>query len=255
MRVLFLGKRDDHGTNQAKAWFEKQEWECCYFLGRRPEPIPERALAWQGDLLVSYLSPWVVPASLLARASTAAINFHPGSPHYPGIGCTNFALYEEATEFGVTCHHMLPAVDTGRLIDHATFPVAVDETVWSLTQKTYTELENLFVRVMAGLRKNGKFSESADTWTRRPFRRHELETLCRIRLGMPLQEIIRRIRAVTFPNMPGAVLRHGTSEVPISYSDSLEILRTHSLFFSIWERCFGSRFKDSADAVDLIAKL
>ncbi len=96
---------------------------------RCPLPWPlgrstaREARSWQGDYIISYLSRWVVPAELLERARRAAVNFHPASPDYPGIGCNNFALYENAAEYGVTCHHMAPRVDSGEIIAVRRFPV------------------------------------------------------------------------------------------------------------------------------------
>ena len=71
---------------------------------------------------MSYLI-WVVPEWLLRKAKIAAINFHPASPDYPGIGCRNFALYENAKEYGVTCHHMSATIDTGSIIEIKRFPI------------------------------------------------------------------------------------------------------------------------------------
>ena len=34
--------------------------------------------------------------NLLKKAKKSAVNFHPASPDYPGIGCNNFALYDNA---------------------------------------------------------------------------------------------------------------------------------------------------------------
>ena len=63
------------------------------------------------------------------KSKTAAINFHPASPEYPGTGCNNFALYENAGEYGVTCHYMAPKADTGKIIKVKRFPVFANDDV------------------------------------------------------------------------------------------------------------------------------
>ena len=63
-------------------------------MGNRDDKFPEDIEWWKGDYIVSFLSPWVISNSLLNRAKKASINFHPAPPEYPGIGCTNFAIYE-----------------------------------------------------------------------------------------------------------------------------------------------------------------
>ena len=121
--ILFLGKKKDENTLKAidfiKSNFENRE----IFLGDWGDPFPEKLDSWEGDYIVSYLSRWIVPALLLKRAKTAAINFHPASSSYPGIGCNNFALYNQEESFGVTCHYMLPMVDTGKIIASKIFPI------------------------------------------------------------------------------------------------------------------------------------
>jgi methionyl-tRNA formyltransferase len=135
---------------------------------------------------------------LLAHARRAAINFHPASPAYPGIGCNNFALYENASEYGVTCHHMAPHVDTGEIIAVRRFPVLPEDTVATLLQRTYDHQIALFMEI-ASLMANGKNLPVADEkWTRRPFTRKEFDALFRITPDMPRAEIARRIRAVSY---------------------------------------------------------
>ena len=38
------------------------------------------------------MSPWVLNNKILKKTNMYNINFHPGSPKYPGIGCFNFAI-------------------------------------------------------------------------------------------------------------------------------------------------------------------
>src|SRR5512143_1330310 len=116
LSLLFLGKADDKDCARALAFCQKSFPSVSFCLGRWGDPLPPEIRAWKGDYIISYLSRWVVPAELLSRARKAAINFHPASPEYPGIGCNNFALYEDAKEYGATCHHMASTVDTGKII-------------------------------------------------------------------------------------------------------------------------------------------
>ena len=106
--LLFLGKADDPDCARALEFCQQAFAPVTYCLGKWGDPLPGKVQEWEGDYIVSYLSRWVVPDALLKRARKAAINFHPASPEYPGIGCNNFALYENASEYGVTCHHMAP---------------------------------------------------------------------------------------------------------------------------------------------------
>ena len=110
MKVLFLSKKNDIHSEKALAHLNQLGWDVSSYFGDWGDNIPTSLLNWQGDLIVSYLSRWIVPQSLLSRAKVGAINFHPAPPEYPGIGCINFALYNNEGTFGVTCHHMLVEV-------------------------------------------------------------------------------------------------------------------------------------------------
>lgn len=208
--LLLFGKADDPHCEEAVASVRRHFHDPQIHLTRRGDPWPDRFDDWRGDFIVSYLSPLIIPQSLLNRASRAAINFHPGPPEYPGIGCTNFAIYDGREEFGVTCHHMAARVDTGPIIAVRRFPLHSDDSVRALTQRCYTSILALFYEIMAVVVAGTPLPQSDEFWQRQPYRRHELDALCRITPDMPVDEVARRVRAVTFPGAPGAFMEiHG----------------------------------------------
>lgn len=169
-----------------------------YCLGKWGDPLPENVRRWEGDYIVSYLSRWVIPEDLLQRAHKAAINFHPASPEYPGIGCNNFALYEDAKEYGTTCHHMATKVDSGKIVEVKRFPVYPQDDVATLLKRTYEHMIALFFEI-AGLMAEGKeLPVSPETWTRKPFTRKQFNELFKITPDMSQDEIAHRVRAVSF---------------------------------------------------------
>ena len=99
---------------------------------------------------------------------------------------------------------MVPKVDTGAIISVKRFAVSHDDTVYSLTEKSYERIDQLFRELLPCLMSRVPLPESTDRWARRPFTRAELNALCRITPDMSPVEIERRIRAVTFPGAPGA---------------------------------------------------
>lgn len=161
------------------------------------------------DYIVSFSCPWVLPERLLCKARIAAINFHPGAPNYPGIGCTNFALYNGEHQFGVVCHHMSERVDAGNIILTKYFPIFSEDSVFSLTERTYHYLYALFMEIMDKLINHGNLPVSSEHWSRKPYTRKELNELCEISTIMSEEEIKKRVRAVTFPGKPGAYINLG----------------------------------------------
>jgi len=202
--IILFGKADDFFCEQAVDFIKQHFSNTNIYLGKRGKPFPEAALKWKGDLLISYLSPWIIPGRLLDVSAMANINFHPGPSEYPGIGCTNFAIYNDAASFGITCHHMRKKVDTGKIIVEKRFHVYESDTVFSLTRRCYSHILTVFYDVMSMVLDGKKLPETDIEWKRAAYTRKELNALCRLTLDMGEEEISRRIKAVTFPNAPGA---------------------------------------------------
>lgn len=196
--LLFLGKAEDLDCARALEFCQGAFAPLTHCMGRWGDPLPPAVQAWEGDYIISYLSRWVVPDALLKRARKAAINFHPASPEYPGIGCNNFALYEDAKEYGVTCHHMAPKVDTGRIIAVRRFPVYPQDDVDALLKRTYENQIALFFEIAGQMAEGKGLPVSAETWTRPPFTRKQFNELFRITPEMSKDEIARRVRAVSY---------------------------------------------------------
>lgn len=151
------------------------------------------------DYIVSFLCPWILPKEILNLARIAAINFHPGSPNYPGIGCYNFALYEQAKEYGVTCHHMNEKVDTGNIIMTSKFPISLNESVESLKLKSMIHMTYIFEKIVHIICDNKPLPESDEKWQRPAFTRKQLEDLCYVDNTMSEREINLRIHATDYP--------------------------------------------------------
>ena len=196
--VLFLGKAGDPFSERALAFCRLAFTDVSGHLSSWGDPMPDAVQQWEGDYIVSYLSRWIIKNPLLGRARKAAINFHPASPDYPGIGCNNFALYDDADEYGATCHHMDETVDTGALIAVRRFPVFPDDDVASILARTYDHMFQLFLEVLGGIAKGDPMPEEPGGWTRRPYTRKEFDALFEIRPDMSEDEVRRRVRAVSY---------------------------------------------------------
>lgn len=216
-RILLLTK-PDRFSREAQAVAESAFGaDLAAYEGAVGDPEPEALRTAGPEYLISFLSPWIVSRQSLDRAGTA-INFHPGSTDYPGIGCYNFALYEGAAEFGAVCHHMLAKVDSGPVISERRFPVAPDESVETLKLRTMETMIAMFREIVDLIAAGRPLPRAELHWTRRPFTRREMEALKVIEHDMPQEEIDRRVRATVYPSRPGPVMRladGGTYAFPI----------------------------------------
>lgn len=208
MTILFLAKQKPFAKEASeliRLHFSKSE----IVFGQIDNPFPDHLYGIEFDYVISYISPWIVPKHVLDNTRIAAINLHPGPPEYPGIGCTNFAIYNGEKEFGVTVHHMKEKPDRGDIITVERFPIFNNDTVYSLTQRCYAYIYLSFVKLFSLILFNKPLPKSEEKWKRKPFTRNELNELCRITKDMPECEIKRRIKATTYPDMPGAFIELG----------------------------------------------
>ncbi len=202
-KILFLGKKNDHNTLLASEYTKQLFPNTQLFFATWGDIFPEELHNWEGDYIFSYLCPWILPKEILDKAKKGAINWHPASPEYPGIGCTNFAIYNEETTFGITCHYMLPKVDSGQIIESPTFAILPQDTVFSITQKCYALILNSFYRILEKIAQNIPLPTSSLRWTRKPYTRKELQALCKIdimNVDKEIDEITlqKRIKATTY---------------------------------------------------------
>ena len=200
MKILFVGKISDNHCEIALQQLKLQFPTCeiNVYLSSRKIPIPKDLLDWEGDYIFSYLSQWVLPDDLLKKAKIAAINWHPAPPNYPGIGCTNFAMYKKETLFGITCHKMEAKVDSGQIIAVRRFVIAPSDTVFTITQKCYALIQVSFLEVIKLISENKGLPHSDEVWTRKPYTRRELNELCKLDFSMSEEEFRLRIKATTY---------------------------------------------------------
>jgi methionyl-tRNA formyltransferase len=208
MKILFLAKEKPFARNAA-ALIKSHVQDPKIIFGESSEPFPEHVLLRQYDYVISYISPWIVPEQVLRNTGKAAINFHTGPPEYPGVGCTNFALYYGEQDFGITVHHMNKKVDSGDIISVERFQIFEKDTVFSLTQRCYAYIYIAFIKILPCLLGKKPLPSSTETWQRKPYTRKQLNALCKVTSAMTDDEIIRRVKAVTYPGMPGAFLEAG----------------------------------------------
>lgn len=198
MKVLFLSKTTDW-CNKAKDYILKNFDDVSVFQGEWDDVKSKEFFNWQGEYIISYLSPWIVLEDTLKKVSKKAINFHPGTPKYGGIGGYNFAIYNQESEYGVLCHEMAAKVDSGAIIKVRYFPITNDETVRSLKEKAMKHLFELFIEIIDLINEGKELPTSDEQWQKKPYTRKEFQKLCKITKDMSLEEKQKRFRATYYP--------------------------------------------------------
>jgi methionyl-tRNA formyltransferase len=139
--------------------------------------------------LVAFVTPEIVPASILAQLGYGAFNFH------PGWAPSHFALYDQATEFGATAHIMVEQVDAGPILDVQLFPIPPDTPVLGLEGLAYAHLALLFWRMSKSLATHPEPPPALPVqWGAIKYSRRAYRAICDIPLDISKPELDRRIR-------------------------------------------------------------
>jgi len=145
--------------------------------------------------LIAFATQAIVPAPVLASLGYGAYNFHPGPPQYPGWAPAHFALYERATEFGVTVHAMAERVDSGPIVDATLFPIPADIGVMALEGLAYAHLARLFWELARLLAREAEpLPERPLRWNGKKNSRRAYKAICDIPLDISKEELDRRMK-------------------------------------------------------------
>ncbi len=156
--------------------------------------IPPRLM--QRARLVSFASPVVVPARILARLGYGAFNFHPGPPNYPGWAPAHFAVYDRATGFGVTAHVMDERVDSGPIVAADLFDIPAGATPEALETLAYARLARQFFALAAPLATSPHdLPPLPIQWCGHRGTQARCAALCEIPLDITGEELARRVAA------------------------------------------------------------
>ncbi|WP_024510783.1 formyltransferase family protein [Bradyrhizobium sp. ARR65] len=145
--------------------------------------------------LLAFATTVIVPAHVLNGLGFGAYNFHPGPPRYPGWAPAHFALYEEASEFGVTVHEMAERVDSGPILNVVRFPIPSDIDVLGLEGLAYAHLARLFWNLAERLACDpAPLPVSELQWNGTKYSRRVYRSICDIPLDITKEDLERRLR-------------------------------------------------------------
>ena len=203
--ALFIIKDKPYINNVIKIL--KAKWSLDIYFSHKKQ-IPLKAFNKKYDIVISYLSSRIIPKKILNQTKFININFHPGPPEYPGIGCFNFALYNNEKKYGVTCHIMEPKVDIGNIIKVRRFNISLKDNVDTLSSKSYVELFKLFQESIKYLfNHNFELPKPNFKWKKKPFKRIQLNELSTLKISMSKKEIFKRIRCTYLKDKPPPILK------------------------------------------------
>ena len=217
LSVLFFGKYNCQYSQKVLEHLRRLGFDVQSILSKnRNEKLPECIGSWQGDYIICFRSYFLIPKSLLDRAKVAAINFHPGSVEYPGSGCLNWALYDNAEVYGVTAHIMNEKIDDGAIIECRRFPILKQDNVKTLLARAHSKTYDLILDITTGLAFDGKKylekklgDSKNEKWVGAARKMLELDRLKIVDPNSTKEELESVIRATYTPAFPPEIHLHG----------------------------------------------
>ena len=173
----------------------------CAENGLRCLPVDDQTQQALANVAFDYLFAitWLrlLPSELLALPRQLAINFHDGPlPRYAGLNATCWSLLNGESEHAVTWHVIEDKADTGDILVQQVFPIAADDTAFTLNARCFAFGTQSFGELCNQLA-NGTATGRAQDLTRRSyFARHQRpHALAVIDFAQPVQAVSRLVRA------------------------------------------------------------
>ncbi|MBM4063748.1 MAG: hypothetical protein FJ265_22010, partial [Planctomycetes bacterium] len=138
--------------------------------------LGDHAAALAGEPIdVLFAITWLrlLPAAALRLPRRFAINFHDGPlPRYAGLNATCWAILHGETEHAVTWHRIEARADTGDVLVQRSFPIAPDDTAFTLNARCFQAGQETFAELVQQLAAGTLAPRPQDLGRRSYFGRH-----------------------------------------------------------------------------------
>ena len=202
-KILFFGRKNDINSKKILSLLKRKSKIVKVIWSTKPEDKlkSKNLLKHNYDYIFCFRSLIILRKSLIKKAKYAAINFHPGPPEFRGIGCLNFAIFENAKFYGVTAHVLDAKIDYGKIINVKRFKILKRDNVDSLSNKTHKKLLSQTLKIIDLLSKNPYnlnkliYKSKNEKWSKKITKRTDLDEFYNISSATTKKNLIKKIRA------------------------------------------------------------
>jgi len=146
--------------------------------------------------LISFGSRHYISPDILNRIGYGAYNLHPGPTNYPGWAPFYYAIYDQATRYGVTFHEMHDKIDAGDIVRVRDFDIAPHTNTQDLVNITEFHMFELLKDVADALANQADYLPTTDLkWQRKPLKKKDFLDICHIPLDISEAELNLRLFA------------------------------------------------------------
>lgn len=204
-RVLFIGRRNDIYSRLLISDIKKLTKDIKIFYSKKAQEKVSKKLFnvpkfWY-DYIICFRSYYILKKNQIKKSKIASINFHPGPPEYRGIGCVNYALYDNAKRYGVTAHIIEKKIDRGKIINVKRISILKKDNIESLLKKTYFTQYLQAKKIIKLLSKNKNnlnnliYRARREKWSSTIKKRKDLNNFYEIKKNTTKNEFKKKIRA------------------------------------------------------------
>jgi len=214
--VLYFGRKNCPYSNKIRDLLKKKSKKFYYiksnFIGEKIDEKKIKNLTF--DYIFCFRSFYILKKNLIEKCKIAPINFHPGPPEYRGIGCVNYAFYDNSKFYGCCAHIINEKIDNGKILNVRKFRLKSSDTIESCLTKTYNLMLGQAFYVINLLCKNPDNLQKLINknkkikWSKKIKKLKKLNNLYEIKKSASKKEILNKIRATNTKNFKPYVILH-----------------------------------------------
>ena len=159
MKILYFGRKNCKRSDKLRKFLKKKTKNFYHFEVSRDQKNNfnlNDLIKIEFDFIISFRSFFIIPKKLLNK-SKLSINFHPGTPRYRGIGCINYAIYNNENFFGSTAHLINEQIDNGPIINVKKFKIKKSLDLNGVLELTWDNMLKQSIEILDKAFKDEKF--------------------------------------------------------------------------------------------------
>lgn len=181
-KILFFGRENCKFSDKIKKYLENNSQSVFYIKSKKKnQKLSIKKLKnKEFDFIFSYRSFFILKRRLINQSKNGAINFHPGTPNFRGIGAVNFAIYKNSKYYGSTAHYINEKIDNGKIIDVSKFKLKKEDGVDKILKKTHKTMYLQAIRIIKNCLKDDSYYLSKRInykWSKKLYTSEDLEKL------------------------------------------------------------------------------
>jgi methionyl-tRNA formyltransferase len=199
--ILFFGRENCKYSLRISNFLKKNSKKLIFIKSKkRNEFINLKKINNQKfEFIFCFRSFYILKKKLIDQSKFGAINFHPGTPKYRGIGAVNFAIYQKSKSYGSTAHFINEKIDNGKIIDVCEFKINKSHNIEKILNKTYLLMFKQAIRVFKNILQNKNYylskKKTKFKWSKKLYTSSDLNKLYEINLSKCKLDLTKLLNA------------------------------------------------------------